>query len=77
MEIEKKITKKVEFGTLRTGDVFLYDGDVYMVVDEDFGLGDGSSYDGFAIDLKTGLHYGFYNDDIVGAKVTAKLIITD
>ena len=76
MEIERKNTRKVQFDALTAGDMFLYDGDVYMVVDEDFGLGDGSSYDGFAIDLKTGLHYG-YNDDDEVIKVTAKLIITD
>ena len=76
MEIEKKITKTVTFCTLNTGDVFLYDDDVYMVVDRDFGLGDHHSYDGYAISLDSGWHYGFDDDEEV-IKVSAKLTITD
>lgn len=79
MEIEKKSTRVVEFSTLGTGDVFILeedDGAVYMVVDKDFGLGEDRDYDGYAIDLKNGWHYGFDNkDDVI--KVVAKLTITD
>ena len=77
MEIERKNTRKVQFDALRTGDVFLdEDSDVMMVVDQDYGLGNGESYDGYAIDLKTGLHYGYNADDEV-IKVTAKLTVID
>ena len=77
MEIEKKITRTVKFSTLSAGDVFI-DGDdnVMMVVDIDYGLGVNSCCDGFAIDLRTGWHYGFEDDDEV-IKVSAKLTITD
>ena len=77
MEIEKKITRTVKFSTLGTGDVFIDENDnVMMVVDKDYGLGDNSCCDGFAIDLKTGWHYDFEDDDEV-IKVSAKLTITD
>ena len=77
MEIEKKNTKSLTFGNLKTGDVFLdKDNDVMMVVEKDYGLGDNEYYDGYAIDLKTGDLYGFYDDDRV-IKVSAKLTITD
>lgn len=77
MEIEKRLTTKtVGFGTLNTGDVFLYDDDVYIVVDKDFGLGAERQYDGYAISPKNGWHYGFDDEDEV-IKVTAKLTITD
>ena len=78
MEIEKKITRTVKFSTLDTGDVFVVDDDdaVYMVVDKDYGLGEYENYDGYAIDLKSGWHYGFDAcDDVI--KVSAKLTITD
>ena len=77
MEIEKKITRTVKFSTLSTGDVFIDEDDnVMMVVDKDYGLKNSSCCDGFAIDLKTGWHYGFDDDDEV-VKVSAKLTITD
>ena len=73
MEIEKKNTKSLTFGNLKTGDVFLdKDNNVMMVVE----IGDNEYYDGYAIDLKTGDLYGFYDDDRV-IKVSAKLTITD
>ena len=77
MEIEKKITRTVKFGTLSVGDVFIdEDNNVMMVVDKDYGLGTAECHDGYAIDLKTGWHYGFEDDDEV-VKVSAKLTITD
>lgn len=79
MEIEKKTTKKIHFEDLKVGDVFLDEDDaVMMVVDEDFGLGNdgGNGYDGYAIDLTTGYHYGYDAEDEV-TKVSAKLTITD
>jgi uncharacterized membrane protein (UPF0127 family) len=77
MEIEKKVTRTVKFGTLDVGDVFIDEDDnVMMVVDKDFGLGDCDNYDGYAVELKTGWHYGFEADDEV-IKVSAKMTITD
>ena len=77
MEIERKITRTVKFGALSVGDVFIdEDDDVMMVVDKDYGLGDCDNYDGYAIDLKSGLHYGFDEDDDV-IRVSAKMTITD
>lgn len=77
MEIEKKISRTVKFGALGEGDVFVTEAnDVMMVVDRDYGLGTEGSYDGYAIDLETGWHYGFdENDEVI--KVTAKLTVTD
>lgn len=77
MEIEKKITRTVKFSTLKVGDVFIDEDDnVMMVVDTDFGLGDCGNYDGYAVELETGWHYGFEADDEV-IKVSAKMTITD
>lgn len=76
MDIEKKLSKGISFADLSNGDVFIYEDDVYMVVDKDYGLGDGRSYDGYAVLLETGDIYSFgYNDICI--KVSAKLTITD
>lgn len=76
MEVEIKETK-VKFCTLNTGDVFLdEDGNAFMVVDRDYGLGETYSYKGYAVDFKTGWLYGFEEDEEV-VKVTGKVIITD
>ena len=77
MEIEKKNTRMVDFSTLEVGDVFLdEDGAVFIVVDKDYGLGECDSYYGYAVDLRTGWHYGIEADEKV-IKVSAKLTITD
>lgn len=77
MEIEKKTTRTLKFGALSTGDVFIDEDDnVMIVVDKDYGLGTEGCYDGYAVDLHTGWHYGYDEDDDV-IKVSAKLTITD
>ena len=77
MEIEKKITRTVKFSTLSAGDVFMdEDNDVMMVVHKDCGLGAEWCYDGYAVNLKTGWHYGFDDDEEV-VKVSAKVTVTN
>lgn len=76
MEIERKNSKKGLFRDLTVGDVFLdEDNNVMMVVDEDYGLGEGRyTVDGYAVGLVTGFHYAFENDD-EATKIEVKLII--
>lgn len=75
MEIEKKLSKKNTFAELSVGDVFIWDDDTYMVIEEDFGLGDCRSYVGYAVALGTGCIYGFDYEEVV--KVSAKLTVTN
>ena len=77
MEIEKKIKEAITFDKLAYGDVFIdTDGDVMIVVDQDYGLGLGESYYGYAVNLETGSHYGYGAEDVV-TKVSAKLTVTN
>ena len=75
MEIEKKLSKKNTFAELSVGDVFIWDGEVYMVIEQDYGLGDSRSYVGYAVSLESGCIYGF--DDEECTKVSAKLTVTN
>ena len=75
MEIEKKLSKKNTFAELSVGDVFIWDGDVYMVIEEAYGLGDGRSYVGYATDLENGCVYSFDDEECI--KVSAKLTVTN
>ena len=77
MEIEKNIKEAITFDDLVCGDVFIdEDGDVMIVVDCDYGLGLDENYCGYAVNLKTGSHYGYGTKDKV-TKVTAKLTVTN
>lgn len=76
MEIEKNLTKKNTFAELSVGDVFIWDGDVYMVIEEDYGLGDSRSYHGYAVLLESGSIYGFDYDEEC-TPVSAKLTVTN
>lgn len=78
MEVENKVKEtKVKFCTLNTGDVFLDEnGNAFMVVDEDYGIGKDYSYEGYAVEFKTGWLYGFEEDEKV-VKVTGKVTITN
>ena len=76
MEIEKKLSKKNTFAELSVGDVFIWDGDPYMVIEEDYGLGDSRSYAGYAVLLESGTIYGFDCDEEC-IKVSAKLTVTN
>lgn len=76
MEIEKKLTKEVTFADLSIGDVFICNDEVYMVIEEDYGLGNENSYDGYAVLLETGGIYSFDNEETC-LKVTAKLTVTN
>lgn len=75
MEIEKKLSKKNTFAELSVGDVFIWDGEVYMVIEEDYGLGEDRSYGGYAVALDTGCIYSFDNEECT--KVSAKLTVTN
>ncbi len=75
MEIEKNLSKKNTFAELSVGDVFIWDGVVYMVIEEDFGLGEDRPYVGYAVALDTGCIYGFDNEKCT--KVSAKLTVTN
>lgn len=76
MEIERKNSKKGSFRDLTVGDVFLdEDNNVMMVVDEDYGLGEGRyTVDGYAVSLASGFHYAFKNND-EATKIEAKVVI--
>lgn len=76
MEIEKKLTKKCKFADLSTGDVFIYRDEVYMVIEEDYGLGNDFAYYGYAVLLETGEVCSFESDEEC-LKVTAKLTVTN
>ena len=75
MEIEKKLSKKKTFTELSVGDVFIWDGEVYMVIEQAYGLGDSRPYAGYAVALDTGWIYDFDQEECV--KVSAKLTVTD
>ena len=72
MEIEIKENEELTFKDLKVGDTFSDcedpgGGDVYLVLDEDHGLGNGEEddFDGYAVNLLSGYIYGFCNTDEV------------
>lgn len=69
------------FGDLKMGETFWpvgtwYEKDeIFMVIERDYSLGAGETYDGYAINLKTGELYGFNNDENIikyDLNITAK-----
>lgn len=61
MQIEMNLTETGTFGDLKEGDTFVYDDEVYMVLNRCHGLGQGWDFDGYAVLLKSGNIYGFEN----------------
>lgn len=69
------------FGDLAEGEAFwacegyFEKDEIFMVIEPDYSLGAGETFDGYAINLKTGELYGFDNDEKVikyDLEITAK-----